>query len=488
MPALLALVPLAVVLVSMTGLRWSAARAGAAGLAVAAIVALTAFDLAGPVPEAQAGLGIAAEALHSTAVILWIILPALALYEFQQATGAVDRIRKALAALTDDRRLQAVLIAWFFGLFMEGAAGFGTPVALAAPLLVGIGFEPVRAVTLALLGHAAAVSFGAVGTPALTQAAITGLPAVEIARATAALHAALGAFLLLAVVRLAGEGPITRRDLAWTGFAAAVFLLPFLAIAALAGPELPSLGGALAGLVVFAAVLRRRPGSTGGIGGLGRDLVPYLLILGLVLATRLVPPLRDALGGIVLGWSFAGAFSGTFQPLYHPGSLLLAGFLFGALMTGRGAEVVPATAAALRRLGPVALALLAMLTLSRVMVHSGMIDALAAAASRAGPLWPLAAPVVGVLGTFVTGSATASNILFSEFQVSTAAALALPQVAMLAAQGFGAAIGNIVAPHNIIAGSATVGLVAREGDILARTAPACALYALAGGALLLVVL
>ena len=128
-----------------------------------------------------------------------------------------------------------------------------------------------------------------------------------------------------------------------------------------------------------------------------------------------------------------------------------------------------------------ALALLAMLALSRVMVHSGMIDALAAAAARAGLLWPLAAPAVGVLGTFVTGSATASNILFSEFQVSTATALSLSPVAMLAAQGFGAAIGNVIAPHNIIAGSATVGLAAREGDILARTAPACALYALAGG-------
>ncbi len=472
----------------MAGLRWSAARAGVAGLAAAAVVALAAFDLAGPVPETQAGLGLAAEALHSTAVIFWIILPALALYEFQRATGAVDRIRDALAGLTDDRRLQAVLIAWFFGLFMEGAAGFGTPVALAAPLLVGIGFPPVRAVALALLGHAAGVSFGAVGTPALTQAEITGLPATEIARATAALHAALGTLLLLAVMRLAGDGPLTRRDLGWTGFAAASFLVPFLAIAALAGPELPSLGGALAGLAVFATVLRHRSGKNGGFGGLGRDLVPYMLILALVLATRLVPPLREGLGGLALDWSFAGVFSGAFQPLYHPGTLLFAGLLIGAIATGRGAEVAPALGAALRRLGPVALALLAMLALSRVMVHSGMIDALAGAAARAGPLWPLAAPAVGVLGTFVTGSATASNILFSEFQVSSAAALSLPPVAMLAAQGFGAAIGNVVAPHNIIAGSATVGLVAREGDILARTAPACALYALAGGALLLVVL
>ncbi len=495
MTALLALAPLVTVVAAMVGLGWSAARAGGVALLVAAAVALTAFDLAGAVPEARAGVGIALEATHATAVILWIVLPALALYEYQRATGAIERIRTALAGLTDDRRLQAVLIAWFFGLFMEGAAGFGTPLALAAPLLVGLGFAPVRAVTLALLGHAAGVSFGAVGTPLLTQAEITGLSGSEIAAATAALHAALGWILLVAVVRLAGDTPLSRRELAWSAFAALAFLLPYLAIATFAGPELPALGGALVGLSIFVPALRRRGRSHDDIGGghgraeaLAHDLVPYLAILVLVLLTRLVPALRDALGEIELGWSFAGAFEGTFQPLYHPGTLLFTGFLIGAAVTGRTARVVPAGLAAVRRLLPVASALLAMLALSRTMVHAGMVDALAEAAALSGAFWPLVAPVVGALGTFVTGSATASNILFSEFQTSTAAVLSLPPVAMLAAQGFGAAIGNVVAPHNIIAGCATVGLAAREGEILSRTAPICLLYALLGGALLAVLL
>ncbi len=489
MPALLASAPLAVVLIGMAALRWSAAVAGAAGLAVALGLALGPFDLAAATgaPPGAAAAGVLAEAAHSTAVILWIILPALALYEFQRRSGAVARIREALSGLTEDRRLQAVLIAWFFGLFMEGAAGFGTPVALAAPLLVGIGFAPVRAVVLALIGHAAAASFGAVGTPALVQAEITGLPAGAIAAATAGLHALLGTGLVVTLVWMAGEGPLSRRDLGWSGLAAALFLVPYLALAVLAGPELPALGGGLVGMAAFVSLLRRRrPEAGGGLRRLGPDLVPYLIIVALVLATRLVPPLREAAGGVVLDWSLRDdTFSGSVQPLYHPGTLLFAGFALGALATGRAEHLAPAMLAAARRLAPVALALLLLLALSRVMVHAGMIDTLASAATRTGPAWPLLAPWVGVLGTFVTGSTTASNILFTEFQVTTATALSLPLVAMVAAQGFGAAIGNVVAPYNIIAGGATVGLSGREGDILARTAPACALYTVAGGAVLL---
>lgn len=157
MSALLASTPLLVVLVGMLRLRRSAAVAGGLGLLVAPVLSATVVDIgaAADVAALAAGGGAMAEALHATATVLWIVLPALAPYAFQRLRGAIERIRGALVGLTDDRRLQAILIAWFFGLFMDGAAGFGTLVALAAPLLVGLGYEPVRAVTLALLGHAA---------------------------------------------------------------------------------------------------------------------------------------------------------------------------------------------------------------------------------------------------------------------------------------------------------------------------------------------
>ncbi|MGR3497054.1 L-lactate permease [Citreimonas sp.] len=456
---------------------------GAAGLAFAALLAATVFRPADGI--APIATGVAAEAAFTTATILWIILPALALFEFQKASGAIARIRDGLAALTDDRRLQAILIAWFFGLFMEGAAGFGTPVALAAPLLVGLGYAPVRAVVLALLGHAAGVSFGAVGTPVLAQVAVSGLPARDIAVQIAVLHALVAPLLLLAMVRLADDAPLSGRDLGWTAFAAACVLLPSVLLAALVGPELPTLGGALIGAAVFVAVPRRGQARAASGAGLPADLAPYALILALVLATRLIPPLQDALAGLTLSWSLPGGYAGTVQPLTHPGTLLMAGLLLGALGTGRAALLPGALATALRRLLPVALALLVMLTLSRLMVHADMIRSLASAAAGAGAVWPLLAPFVGVLGSFITGSATSSNILFTELQVSTAERLGLPPATLVAAQGYGSAIGNITAPHNIIAGCATVGLTGREGAVLAETVRPCLLYAGAGGALIL---
>lgn len=483
MSAFLAATPLAVILIGMGLLRRSAVVAGSAGLALALLLALAVFP-----PSAAEGSGsmrfvrgIVAEAAHSTMTILWIILPALAIFEYQRRTGAIARIRDTLASLTKNRRLQAILIAWFFGLFMEGAAGFGTPVALAAPLLVGLGFSPVRAVVLALLGHAAGVSFGAVGTPVLAQVSVSGLNAQNIAVSTAALHAICGPLLLLAMVRLAAGATLSRYDLGWTALAALCFVVPSLVLASVIGPELPTLGGALIGAVVFVLCLPRRSPRSFDPRQILSDLAPYLLIVVLVLLTRLIGPVQDSLSALSLEWVLDDIYSGAFQPLYHPGTALFIGLILGAMASGEQRALPAALVAALQRLLPVALALLIMLTLSRLMVHAGMIGALASAASSVGPAWPLLAPIVGVLGTFITGSATASNILFTQLQVSTAGQLAYSAPLLAAAQGFGAAIGNIVAPHNIIAGGATVGLTGREGEILARTLIPCVLYALLGG-------
>lgn len=494
MQPLLAAAPLVAVVAGMTLLGLRAAMAGGIGLALALALVLPGlpggFDLTagGALPVALALGGPLAEAASAAAVILWIILPALALYELQRASGALERLRDALTALTPQRSLQVLLIAWFFGLFLEGAAGFGTPVALAAPLLVGLGLSPVRAVAVALIGHAPGVSFGAVGTPVFAQLDATGLSPTTLALATAALHAPLLPVATLAVLRLSKGARLDRAEVAAGLGAALCFGLPALALAALAGPELATLGGALLGGGVFAGVLRRSGAPdappTANPANLLRDLAPYLLIVLLVLVTRLIGPVRDLLGGVALGWALPGGFRGGLAPLHHPGTMLALGVIAGAGLTGRAALVAPAVLAALRRLAPVAVALVVMLALARVMVHAGMIGALAQAATGAGRGWTLLAPMVGVLGTFVTGSATASNILFTPFQAQTTAALDLPLAAMTAGQGLGAAIGNAVAPHNLIAGAATVGLAGGEGPVLRLTVLPVLAYVLGAGALL----
>jgi lactate permease len=493
--AALAFAPIALILALMLGARWSAARAGLAGLALTLVIALAAFGYGGGA-RFEAIAGALLEAGFIAATILWIIFPALCIHELQVGSGRLGILQRAIDRLSPDPRIKAILIGWFLALFLEGAAGFGTPIALTAPILVSVGFSPVQALSIALVGHAAGVSFGAVGTPILPQVAATSLSGEAIGRGTAQLHALLGWLLLALMVRLARVGSQeweTSSIWGWAALAGAVFLLPSWLLARFVGPELPTLGGALIGATLFAALLhvRRNVGTGAVVAGddrasdLLRASLPYLVLLGLILATRLIEPLRVILQEVAISWRLFARFEGSIAPLYHPGSMLLLGFLLGGLAQGaRGHELARAAGRAAKRLAPVVVALFAMLSLSRLMVHAGMIEVLAAAAAGGlGTAWPLVAPWVGVLGTFITGSATASNILFTDFQQATARELGLPVVNLISAQGFGAAVGNIVCPHNIIAGGATVGVIGREGEVLRRTAPACGLYATAGGLL-----
>ncbi|MFQ3678430.1 MAG: L-lactate permease [Fimbriimonadaceae bacterium] len=496
MKVLLASLPILVVLGLMLGLRWPAFRAGMVGAAAALLVAGWGFGFGVEVlPQfgfVGAASGAALEAGFLAATILWIIFPALCIHELQTRTGALDRLKASMARVTDDPRLLALVVAWFFALFMEGAAGFGTSAALAAPFLLAAGFSPVQAVTIALVGHAVGVSFGAVGTPILPQAASTGLAGGDIAAETAAYHLILGWIMPLLVVWLAPRPASGSMGLPllWGLGAGAAFLLPMYGIARFVGPELPTLGGSLVGGALFVAILlgrRRRPQAgppASDASAVPRGGVARAGLVAAVLATRLVEPVRSVLGGIQIAWNIE-PFSGSFAPLFHPGTMLLIGFFAGAAaQSATRGQIVGAMRAAARRLGPVTIALFAMLTLSRVMVYAGMIDTLAAAsADAAGTAWPLLAPFVGALGTFVTGSATASNVLFTDFQVATAERLGLPVLPLVAAQGFGAAVGNIVCPHNVIAAGATVALAGRESDVLAKTLLPALAYAALGGLL-----
>jgi lactate permease len=503
--AVLASAPIALVLVLMVGLGWSAVRAGSAAGLLAVVLAVGVFDFGGPAAAygpAAGIVGLAAEAAWTTLTVVAIIGPALAVHHLQQRTGATEVLRAGLARLSPDPRVAALLVAWFFTLFLEGAAGFGTPIALAAPFLVAAGFAPLSAVTAALVGHAAGVSFGAVGTPVSVQVAATDFTGAEIAAATAPYHATLGWVLLAVVVVIVGRavpggGPPWR----WGAVAGVAFFVPYALIGRFVGPELPTLGGALLGALAFVGLVlavrgrgHREPAATGAVaasgrrtgGALARAGAPYLALVAVVLLTRLVPPVRDALFDVELTWRLFDGFSGSVRPLYHPGVLLPLAFAVGAVaQRATWADVRHAARTTNHQLTTVVVALVAMVTIARAMSHAGMIDELAAAAAGAGAAWPLLAPAVGALGTFVTGSATASNILFTELQEATAEAVDRPVLPLLGAQGFGAAVGNIVCPHNVVAAAATVGLAGQEGSVLRRTLPVALAYVALGGVLAL---
>ncbi len=418
-----------------------------------------------------------------------------------------------MARVSSDPRILTFLVAWFFALFIEGAAGFGTSAALAAPFLVSAGFGKVDAVAIVLVGHAVGVSFAAVGTPMLPQFAATGLDTLALSEATARYQAVLGSLIAFAIMYLVSRArsmhPFPKLWV-WTLIASACFFVPFYVLARFIGPELPTLAGSLVGAISFVMLWLRFGSKTLEAAStettssetaspktkddttsepdltptnILKAAAPYLVLVALVLVTRLIAPVSSILRAVVLEWSLAATFSGSMELLYHPGTLLAVSFGLGAVWQGASKQDVrSALAAASQQLVGVAVALLVMLSLSRLMVHATMISTLAtSAASSLGSIWPLLAPFVGILGTFVTGSATASNILFSDFQFATANDLGLSPLTILGVQGFGAAVGNMICPHNIIAASATVALTGEEGAVLRRTLGICLGYTLLGG-------
>lgn len=466
MTAWWAAAPLLAVLLTMLVLRWSAARAGLVGLLIAALTAES------PSPTLFAG-ALAEGGFHALAIIA-ILWPALALHAQQERGGALQQLRGWLAARAAAPALQALLLGWCLALFFEGAAGFGTPVALVAPLLVGLGLAPLQAVLLALVGHALGVCFGALGTPVAALAAVSGFDAALIARPTALLQLLLMPLLLLAfasLLRGAGLAPPWRALLlAGLGFA-----LPALALAWWLGPALASLLGALCSAALLLPLLR--PGAAGAAPGVAPAgwagaLWPYALLSLLVLGARAWPEAA----ALRLHWQWQG-FGAQLAVHSHPGLLLALATLLAARLQGLPAGLQRgAWAAAGRQLLPVAAALLIMLVLSRLLLHGQQLALLQrAAVDGLGAGWPLLAPTLGALGSFVTGSATASNLLFGGLQLQTATALGLDGARLLAAQGLGAGLGNLICPHNLIAGAATVGLRGAEGALLRRTLPICGL-------------
>jgi len=317
---LLALLPIAVVLVLMVGRSWSAAQAGGVGALVAYVIAAGAFGF--PAATGDGGAvrevaGVLAETGFTAVTILWIIGPALGTHQLQVRIGAAETLRSALGAFASDPRILALLVAWFFVLFMEGVAGFGSSVVLAAPFLVAAGLRPVEAVSIALVGHVAGVSFGAIGTPIIPQMAATGISGRELAAATGIYHSLLGWIPLAIMVRwvdrsgirgdvVAAPAPTGRSRptsiRGWTLLAFLCCLVPYTLLWRFVGPELPTVGGALFGGALFVLLLAlaqrsgsqatRPPGPVVPASVVLHAAAPYLALVALVLLTRLVPWVR----------------------------------------------------------------------------------------------------------------------------------------------------------------------------------------------------
>lgn len=466
------------------------------------------------------------EGLVIAGTILWIVLGALLLLNTMQLSGAMDAIRMQLAAASPDPKVQLLLVVWFFGAFLEGAAGFGTPAAIAAPLLTALGFSPLGAVVLALIANSVPVTFGAAGTPVIIglEQGLAGVPEAatgELLQSVATLVAGvnIGIGSLIPVLLVCLYTRFFKEDGSWTEglrfaptalLAGLAFTVPSYLVAAWLGPEFPSLLGALTGLFLFLGYLRlRRTSPQAGENRPALSLVteitgkklpflvafsPYILVALILVATRLPTlPLRSFLQSLKVDWpSILGTDIGaSFSPLYLPGTIfMLVTFLTFFLHGIPGNAVGRVAGQSFRRLGPSTIALGAALPMVRLFIHSDVntlglgsmaLELAELAAHTAGAGWPLAAPFVGALGAFLSGSATFSNMMFALLQFNVAQDLHLAPSVVLSLQALGSNAGNMVSVLNVVAAAAVVGISGKEGSIIRFTFFPMVFYGLMAG-------
>lgn len=480
--------------------------------------------------------------------VLIIIFGAVLLMNTLKLSGAMSAINRGFTSISADRRVQAVIIGFLFGSFIEAAAGFGTPAALAGPLLVSLGFPPLAAATISLLYDSTAVCFGAVGTPVNTcMAILTGqLDAfggdeaflLEMSRLTALLHAGIGVFVpfagLCIMTLFFGERPSLKpalRGFWFSTFAGAVFAVPYILTAATLGPDFPALTAALISMpiVIFAAKKGflvpkdkwdfparakwdeswRAKQSVSKAADSDMSILkawtPYLFIAAILVITR-IPALgikqllnsemftvsvKNILGVKGLDYSLKWAYLPGIVPFMLVAAVTQAAFKM------KRADIKRAWLDTAKQISGAAAALIFGVALVQVMrcsdrnasgLDSMMMIMASLLANAAGRSFLLLSPFIGVLGSFISGSNTVSNTLFTQLQFDTANLVGLSPIVVTALQNIGGATGNITCINNAVAACATVGTSGAEGKIIRMNFLPMIAYTLAVTALLTAIL
>lgn len=543
---LLALLPIILSGIFLIGLQWSAKKTMPIVLAVTAAIALFIWDMT--LNRVSSSL---LEGAVITVSVLWIVFGALFLLNTLKHTGAVAVIRAGFINVSPDRRVQAIIIAWCFGTFLEGASGFGTPAAIAAPLLVAIGFPALAAVLMGMMVQSTPVSFGAVGTPivigvnkGLDTTAISAQLAQEgiqwetflqlITSQVAMIHGLIGTFIPLMMVmmltRFFGKNKSWKDGLAiwpFALFAGLAFTVPYTLTGIFLGPEFPSLIGGLVSIAIVIQAAKKgflvpktvwdfEPQTNWPSDWMGKLVVskediiaplnqktmsafmawfPYLLVALLLVCSRVFAGLKALLSSATVDFtSILGEtdISASFSPLYLPGGLLLISALIAAFVqTKQPTKALgDAFGESVKTVLSAGFVLIFTIPMVRIFINSGvnMSDVASMPVASAelfagtfGSTFPLISSTIGALGAFIAGSNTVSNMMFSQFQYEAAISLHISPSLIIAAQAVGAAAGNMIAIHNVVAASATVGLLGMEGATLRRTILPTLYYVLFSG-------
>ena len=510
--ALVAMLPLLTLFVLLGGLKLKAHLAALAALAVAILVAIIAYEM--PVGQAldSALLG----ALFGLFPIMWIVWNAIWIYNLTEATGHFAVLRRSFASVSDDQRIQAVIIAFSFGALIEALAGFGTPVAITSVMLMAVGFKPLQAAAVALVANTAPVAFGAIATPIITLAEISGLPKEDLGAMVGRQTPFLALIVPLILIGMVDGRRGVRQ--AWpaavvggVAFAIGQFvcsnyisveltdivasLLSAGAIVALLrvwqpGEPMRGEGGARRGPAMAGAAahdpaheseVRRRSDDTRDTPSeIFAAYAPYLIIIA-VFSLAQIGPIKDALAGPTQEFEWPGlnvvnadgeapsSATFNFNWLAAPGTLLLLSGVVTMLVLrispGRALRIYGKT---LDQLKWATLTVVAVLSLAYVMNLSGQTLSIAAWIAGAGGVLAFLSSIIGWLGVAVTGSDTSSNSLFGALQVAAAKDAGLDPTLLAAANSSGGVLGKMISPQNLAIGAAAVGLAGQEGDLFRR--------------------
>jgi lactate permease len=426
--------------------------------------------------------------------ILWIIVAAFFSYNLSLHTGAAVQIKILLAGISPDPRIQALVIAWGLGSFMEAVAGFGTAVIIPTALLLSLGFSPFPAAMASLLANTVPVAFGVVGIPIQTLAWITDLDVLALARSVSLQLGLLTLIVPFGVVLCVTRGLAGLREV-WlpTLTAGLSFALAQFLVVSVMGPELAAVAGSLCSTLCVVLTLRLFPikalwsfdGASPPPADSGAPLLlraqlqawsPYILLFILVLlSSRLVPPVHlflERFSSSLVLYSGPGGKPLTIPWLTTPGTLVLAGAILGGFWQGAGpSAMLRIYGSTLRRLAATGITIVSIVSMAKVLSYSGMMRQLAGDLSLlAGSAYPALAPFLGALGSFITGSDTSANILFGSLQKQAALLLCLDPIWIAAANASGACIGKLISPQNLALAAVAAGLSGQEGRLLRLSA------------------
>jgi lactate permease len=502
--------PILWLFLSLCILRLPGRLACPAALLFSALLAILFRDMS----LAEAGSAALEGALFGLWPIVFVIVAALILYKYSILTGGMETIKKMLTGASADKRVLVLILAWGLGGFLEGIAGFGTPVIIPGGILISLGFSPLFSVVVCLIANSAPTAFATVGVPLLTLSGVTGLDPGRLGFATAAQLFLLCLVVPFFLVIAAGRSLRAVKGVCVvTLISGLAFALPLLLLAKYAGPELPTLVGSVCAMAATAAankVLYRDnahnrqyrmdegenrelsgaglPDAPGGAAPLTpmpsafQACLPFLVVLLTIICTSsLVPAIHDPLSlpeSAVRVYVGEGAGELTFSWLLTPGMLiLLSTVLTCALQRRKLSDLLRIIrASAERSLNP-AITILSIVATAKVMNYSGMTDSIASALVAVfGGAYPLAAPVVGALGTFITGSDTTCCILFGKLQLGAAEAIGADPFRIVAANLAGATAGKMISPQSVAIAVTTAGLAGKDGEILRGSLKYCAIY------------